>query len=275
MKAILLRNPDVLKQSNITTAGREIYGLRKGDGGKLTDFGVIDSIEPSRDETKRTLKGNRKGRTKTYKEVIDESTFKLKFTTSATGSAAVREWYLGSKAITTPATAAAFQATHAYVVGNVVEAAGRLYRVSIAGTSAAAAPAWPTETGLTVTSGDVGFVDIGTTEENAVRAFSNDANLSDGAFIVVLSTEESDGERTIIRVFPNGSLQGTAEPTIQDFDGFEFDLTATSNIGWIPPVTLGDFGTARPDGVIYDVPNNRVEDILEVIATSLIQYVGE
>lgn len=220
MNNALLRNPAVLDGSNITTAGREIYGIRKGDGGKFTDFGVIESIEPNRDETKRTLKGSRKGRTKTYKEVIDESTFSVTFQTSATGDAAVREWFLGTSAIET------------VLAGGDAEG------------------------------------------DNTIRAFSNDANLGEGAFIVVASTEESDGKRSIIRVFPNGSIQGNGEPSIQDFDGYQFLMTATSNRGWEPPATLGDFGADRPDGVIYDVPNARVEEVLNTLAAALATYVG-
>lgn len=273
MNTNLKRNPDVLSSEKIITAGREIHGIRKGDGGKFTDFGVIESVTPGREETKKTLKGNRKGRTKTYKEVIDESTFTLTYQTSATGDSAVREWYLGTQAIVTPAVTSAFQATHAYALGDLVEAAGRVYRVTVAGESAAVAPAWPTRKGLTVTSGTASFVDSGTVDENAILAYSNDGGIGEGAFIVVLSTEEGDGNRSIIRVFPNANVQGTQEVTIQDFDGYEFELTSTTNRGWVPPAVLGDFGTAKPDGVVYDVPNSRLEEIVNLIATSLVQYV--
>lgn len=273
MQKALLRNPDVLDGSNITTAGRQIYGIRKGDGGKFTDFGVIESAEPNRDEQKRTLKGNRKGRTKTYKEVIDESTFSLTFQTSATGDVAVREWFLGTRAIVTNPTTVPFAATTALMADALVEAGGRVYRVAQAGTTGAAAPAWPIERGLTVTSGTVTFVDAGTVADNAVRAYSNDSAIGEGAFIVVASTEESDGGRSIIRVFPNGSIQGNGEPTIQDFDGYQFLMTALTNRGWAPPVLLGDFATAKPDGVVYDVPNNRVEEAINLLATSLATYV--
>lgn len=273
MQNVLLRNPDVLDASNITTAGRQIYGIRKGDGGKFTDFGVIESADPARENTERNLTGNRKGRSKTYKKTIAESTFTLTFQTSATGDVAVREWFLGSKAIVTPADADAFAANAALTLGTLVEKSGRIYRVAKAGTTGATEPTWPTERGVTVDSGSVTFVDAGTVDENSVRAYSNDSNIGEGAFIVVASTEESDGARSIVRVFPNGSIQGDDEPTIQEFDGYQFVMTALSNRAWAPPVLLGDFASARPDGVVYDVPNDRVEEIVNLLATSLATYI--
>ncbi|KQR37729.1 hypothetical protein [Deinococcus sp. Leaf326] len=273
MQNALLRNPNVLDASNITTAGRQVYGIRKGDGGKFTDFGVIESATPARENTERNLTGNRKGRGKTYKKAIADSTFSLTFQTSATGDLTVREWFLGSKAIVTPAAANAFAASTALVLGALIEHSGRVYRVAKAGTTDAAEPTWPTEKGLTVESGTVTFVDAGTVDENAVRAYSNDANIGEGAFIVIASTEESDGARSIIRVFPNGSITGDDEPTIQEYDGYQFVMTALSNRAWAPPVILGDFASARPDGVIYDVPNDRVEEAVNLLATSLATYI--
>lgn len=273
MQNALLRNPDVLNQEKITTAGKQIYGIRKGDGGKFTDFGVIESATPARENTEKNLTGNRKGRTRTYKKAIGESTFTLTFQTSATADLAVREWFLGSKAIVTPATAAAFAANTALALGVLIEDTGRIYRVIKAGTTAATEPVWPTEKGVTVESGTVTFVDAGTVDDNAVRAYTNDANIGEGAFIVVASTEESDGGRSIIRVFPNGSIIGDDEPTIQDYDGYQFVMTSLTNRAWAPPVLLGNFATARPDGVVYDVPNDRLEEAVNLLATSLATYI--
>lgn len=273
MNEALLRNPDVLDSSNITTTGRQVFGIRKGDGQKITDFGLIESLEFSRDPQIRELKSNRKGRTKTYKKVIDEDNLTATFQTSSTGNAAVREWFLGSKPKVTAMASAAFAGTKVYALNEVVLAGGRLYKVTTAGTSAAAAPVWPTATGATVASDTVTFTDIGTVADNEIRAFSGDASINRGGVIIVLSTEESDSGRSIIRVYPNADVQGTGEPDIQDFNGYEFEMTTTSNTGFVPPALLGDFATAKPDGVVYDVPNSRLAEAWNLLATALIQHV--
>lgn len=273
MNEALLRNPNVLDNSNNTTTGRQVYAIRKGDGQKLTDFGLIESLEFSRDPQIRELKGNRKGRTKTYKKVIDEDNLTATFQTSSTGSGPVREWYLGSKPKVAALASAAFEGTKVYAPNDVVLAGGRLYKVTTAGTSAAAAPVWPTATGATVASDTVTFTDIGTVADNEIRAFSGDASINRGGVIIVLSTEESDSGRSIIRVYPNADVQGTGEPSIQDFDGYEFEMTTTSNTGFVPPALLGDFATAKPDGVVYDVPNSRLAEAWNLLATALIQHV--
>lgn len=58
----------------------------------------------------------------------------------------------------------AFQVLHAYVLGAVVQPItpnNHVYLVTVAGTSAAASPAWPTTTQTTVTSGTVTFKENG------------------------------------------------------------------------------------------------------------------
>lgn len=273
MNDALIRNPDVLEDSKFNTTGRQFFAIRKGDGQKLTDFGLIESLEFARDPQVRELKGNRKGRRKTYKKVIDEDNLTVTLQTSSVGSSAVREWFLGSKPKVTPLTSAAFEGTKVYALGDVVLAGGNLYKVTTAGTSAAAAPVWPAKTGDIVASDTVTFTNIGTVEDNEIRAFSGDSNINRGGVIIVLSTEEGGGDRSIIRVYPNADVQGTGEPSIQDFDGYEFEMTTTNNIGFVPPAALGDFATAKPDGVVYDVPNSRLLEAWTLLATALIQYV--
>ncbi|UQN05463.1 hypothetical protein [Deinococcus sp. QL22] len=212
---MLKKNPDVLNADKFVTAGREFHGLRKGDGGKWTDFGLIESIDIAREDTKRTLMGNRRGLTKLYKEIIDQSTLTATFQTTSTGDVDVREWFQGTIAI------------------------------------------------VTGTAGD------------EIYAYESASKLATGAFIIVQSTKDSEGAagRSLIRIFPDGSLQGTGNPDIQEFDGYEFTMTATVNKGFKPPVTLGDFGTAKPDGFVYDVPNSLLESTLDTLSAALATYV--
>lgn len=271
----MLRNPDVLNARNITTTGNIILGYRKGDGGKITDFGLIESVDRNRETQKRTFKGNRKGKTKTYKEVIDESTFSMTFQTGSTGDAAIREWHVGKKAIITPPAAQAFAATHDYAANDMVLEGGRIYRVMVAGKSGAAAPVWPTGEGEAVGSGTATFVDAGTLADNSIQAFSEDASITSGGFVLVQTNEESDNTLSVIRVFPNGNVEGNGEPKIQDFDGFQFLFTATGNLGFQPPVEFGDFAQARPDGYVYIVPTWRTEAVLKALLDALIAYIDQ
>jgi len=271
-----VRNADVLSGKMITTAGRDFYTYRKGDVGGFTRYGVLESVEPNREDETRELTGNVKGKTKVYKRVKDRSTFSMTIQTSATADRFVREMFVGSTAITADELGGdPWAANHAYVLDDLVEEGGRLYRVTVAGNSGAGPePVWPTDRGTTVQGGAATFIDIGTPEENAIRAYSNDAGISDVAAIYVQSTEESDGQsgRSIVRVFPNGTIEGTGEPTIQDFDGFEFTFTGGANTGFVPPIEFGDFGTAKPDGFVYDVPNHRVDELVDALKTALIAY---
>ncbi|SMB93310.1 hypothetical protein [Deinococcus hopiensis] len=274
MDSAKIRNPDTLNAANITTTGTQIFGVRPGDNKLFTDFNLIESVEYNRDEQKRTFKGNRKGLRKTYKEVIDESTFSLTFQTAGAGDVAIREWHVGKRAISTPATTANFTNNKAYVVGDLVTANSRVFRVTTAGTAGASAPTWSTTKGATVVSNTVVFTDMGTSTENSVLAFSNDSVITQGAFILVASTEESDNTISIVRAFPNGSIQGNGEPQVQEFDGLQFLMTAGANTGWTPPTSIGDFTTAKPDGVIYVVPAWRTEEIVNALAVSLSNFIG-
>ncbi|UQN04861.1 hypothetical protein [Deinococcus sp. QL22] len=241
----------------------------------MTDFGLIESLEVARDEEKRTLTGHRRGKSETYKELIDRSTFTATFQTSSTADTAVREWFQGSTAMVTARATVAFTVSDPVDVGDIVDEAGRVYRVTVAGVTGAAEPVWPTAYGALVVSGTATFQDVGTQEENSIYAYSNAANIATGGFIIVQSTEDSEGAggRSLIRIFPNGNIQGTGNPDIQDFDGYEFTMTATKNRSFAPPVSLGNFGSAKPDGFVYDVPNDMLEAALTTLATALIAYV--
>ncbi|UQN06290.1 hypothetical protein [Deinococcus sp. QL22] len=215
---MLKKNPNVLDADKFVTAGREFYGIRKGDAGKFTDFGLIESIDITREDVKRTLTGNRRGLTELYKEIIDQSTLTAVFQTASTGDLAVREWFQGTIAIVTGA---------------------------------------------------------GTDEDDKIYAYESASKLATGGFIIVQSTQDSEGVagRSLIRIFPDGSLQGTGNPDIQEFDGYEFTMTATKNKGFTPPASLGDFGTRKPDGFVYDVPNSLLDATLDTLSLALATYV--
>jgi len=273
---MLKKNPDVLAGNKFITSGREMHSLRPGDNKKWTDIGLIESIELSREEDKRTLTGNRRGLTATYKELVDRSTLTAVVQTSSTGDLAVRELFQGTRAIVIDAVADAFAGTTALALGDVVIATGRLYEVVAAGTTGASAPVWPAQTNAEVVSGTVTFRDIGTVGESAIYAYPDGSNITQCATIIVQSTQDSEGDagRSTIRIFPNANMQGTGNPTIQDFDGYELTMTATKNLSFVPPAELGSFGTKKPDGYVYDVPNHRLDAVLDTLADALADYVG-
>jgi hypothetical protein len=63
--------------------------------------------------------------------------------------------------VSSTAVGEAFQATTAMVLDEVVFGSGYMHKVTTAGTTAGAAPTWPTEEGDTVTSGTVTFTTLG------------------------------------------------------------------------------------------------------------------
>lgn len=89
-------NPNVTSADNIQTLGREVYLYRKGAAG-FTDLGVIESVAVARADTRRTLRGNRTGKTQVFKDVPDDDTLTFTVQTSAVGDANVRSWYVGTE----------------------------------------------------------------------------------------------------------------------------------------------------------------------------------
>ncbi|GGR31462.1 hypothetical protein [Deinococcus ruber] len=264
-------NSDVTKAANIQTLGRKMYMYSKGAAG-WTDFGVLESVTPARANTRLTLKGNRTGKTETFKDIADDDTLTFTAQTSATGDAAVRAYYIGSAAIVSPGTSAAFAGTNAYTLGQVVVAGGRYYQVTAAGTSAASAPTWPTTAGQTVTSGGVTFTDVGTTAPESILAYQDTTGVTEGGMIFVRESAEAGG-LNIVRAYPHVQIQGNGEPDIQSFNGLEFLITVLSASGFTPPASFGDFGTNKPSGVVYQVPDSRLDALLTALGTAIKTFV--
>lgn len=93
-----VNNPDVTKAANIQTLGRKLYLTKKGVAG-WTDIGVLESVAAARANTRRTLRGNRNGKTETFKDIPDDDTLTFTVQTSATGDVEVRSYYIGAEAI--------------------------------------------------------------------------------------------------------------------------------------------------------------------------------
>ena len=266
-----ITNPNVSSAKNIQTLGRVMYLYKKGATG-FTDLGVLESVAPARANTRLTLKGNRTGKTETFKDIPDDNTLTFTVQTSATGDADVRAFYIGSNAIVTAGTSAAFAASTAYTLGQVVLASGHYYTVTTAGTSGTAAPTWPTTSGATVTSGSVVFTESGTTAPDATLAYEDTTGVTEAGMIFVRESAEPGG-LNIVRAYPRVQVQGNGEPDIQSFNGLEFLITVLSASGFTPPATFGDFGATKPNGVVYQVPDSRLDALLTALGTAIKTFV--
>lgn len=275
MDANLVRNPDVTAASKITTKGRRVYVYRKGDS-KLTDLGWLESVDFSDETNTRDFTGNRDGLEKVVKQVLTGTTRTATVQTASTGDRAVKEIYLGSRLIAgANLTTEAFAASTPVTQGEYILANGYIYEVSTAGDTDAKAPAWNQAVGTLTTSGTATFRNIGTADANRIYGAEDVLGSTDVGVIYVQSTEESDGldGSTIIRVFPNATVRGNGEPTIQDFDGYELEFSMLANQGFTPPAELVNFGTSKADGFLYIVPNSRLDATEDALGQALLTYI--
>lgn len=274
MKQDLILNPDVLAAAKVTTAGEQFYTYGKGDS-KFTDYGYIEGLTPERQASNRDFKGNRKGIAKLVKRIETERTESWKFNSASTGSMAVKAAFYGGAAKEGTANGAAFVPSAAVKVDDLITVGDTLLRVTKAGTTANQAPdvSKVTEGGV-VTSGDATLVSLGAANQNIVYAFAGGNAIREVSSIAVLSTEESDGASgyTAIIVMPNTQIQGTGNPKIQEFDGYEFTVTLASNTTFAPLTQYGNFAQQTPDSVVLVVPNDRVEEVVNAYGEALKAY---
>jgi hypothetical protein len=123
-------------------------------------------------------------------------------------------------ALTTAASAAAAAVSTAYVVGQVVRPAasnGFVYRATVAGTSGASAPTWPTVIGQTVTDGGVTWTCIGTAYLVLNTAAASWATSAIKAQYLALydSTPASDATRPLLGLVNFGTSLASLGGTFQ------------------------------------------------------------
>lgn len=275
MKTELVRNPDVTAASKITTAGRRVYLYRKGDK-KLTDLGWVESAEFSDESDTKAFNGNRDGIEKKVKEVLKGITRSLTVQTASTGDFAVKEMYLGTRLIAGQGLDTTdFTPSAPVTAGTYILADGFVYEVTKAGTTGAEAPAYDKTVGSLTTTGDAALRNVGTVDANRIYGAADTLGNTEVAVIFVQSTLESDGLNgaTIVRVFPNAMVRGNGTPTIQDFDGYELEISMGANQGFTPPAELVDFGTVKLDGFLYVVPNSQLPNTEDALGQAVIAYV--
>ena len=274
MDATLVRNPDVIAGRNVTTKGRRAYFYRRGDL-QLTDIGWPEAADFSNDPETRAFTGNRDGRDVKVKEVVTGVTRTATIQTASTGDRAVKELYLGTRLIAGSELATeAFAPTSAVAVGDSILANGYVYQVTTAGTTGETEPTWSQALGTLTTSGTATFRNIGTTDANRVYGAEDTLGTTDVGMIYVQSTELSDGldGNTIVRIYPHANVRGNGEPTIQDFDGYELEVSILANQGFTPPANIVNFGQSKADGFLYIVPNSRLDEVEDALGAALIAY---
>jgi len=262
-------NTNVTDAGNIQTLGRRGYFYKQGIG--WIDLGLLESVAIARANTRKTFKNNRIGKTQTFKDIPDDDTQTFTIQTGSTGDSAVRGLFTGGTAIATGGTVpAAFAATTDLDLGDYVSASGRYYEVTTAGKTGAAAPVWPNVAGQTVASGTVTFTDRGTAAPAASQtlAYADTAAVTYGGFILVRETNEAGGSN-IIRGYPTVQIAGNGEPDIQGFDGLEFLLTVLGAKEFTPPAAYGNFGTVKPDGVVYQVSKANSKALEDALADAI------
>ncbi len=261
-------NPNVTDASKIQTLGRRGYFYKQGVG--WIDLGLLESVAIARANTRKTFKNNRIGKTQTFKDIPDDDTQTFTIQTGSSGDSAVIGLFTGGTAITSGGTTpAAFAATTDLDLGDYVTASGRYYEVTTAGKTGNAAPAWPNTTGQTVTSGTVTFTDRGTAAPAGdTFAYADTAAVTYGGFILVRETNEAGGSN-IIRGYPTVQIAANGEPDIQGFDGLEFLLTVLGAKDFTPPAAYGDFGSVKPDGVVYQVSKANSKALEDALADAI------
>ncbi len=117
------------------------------------------------------------------------------------------------------ASASAWQATTAYVVGGFVipgTANGHYYKCTTAGTSDATEPTWPTD-GTTVTDGTVEWLDMGVIEKTKDTDYR--VNYRVGLLEVLAAGAITDGESLKVTYDHNAisgyTIAGSVQPTIK------------------------------------------------------------
>lgn len=274
MKKDLVVNPDAVSASKVSTSGQQWYTYGKNDT-KFTDYGYVESTNVDRQVTNKDFKGNRQGKVKLVKRIETERVEAYKFVSASTGSMAIKAAFYGAQP-RVGKRSQELQNNTPVELGDTYILGGWLLRVETAGdTGSEALPEADTlKENAKVTIGDAVFLNLGKVDDNEIVSFSGGNKARDVSAIHVMSTEESDGleGKTVIMVFPHAQIQGTGTPDVQDFDGYEFTLTVSANLGFRPIETYGNFEDSYPDTIVSVVPNDRVEEVVNAYARDLITY---
>ncbi|MFC3833504.1 hypothetical protein [Deinococcus rufus] len=212
-----VQNTDNLEATQIDLTG----GYRLFFPDKLSEFydsatkkpihlGHVRAPAETYTPTTKTIPTNVYGAQQTVLEVTTATVETGTFETISSKNALIRGLWAGSKAVAAGApTAAAFQANHAYALGDLVTPTtpnGHYYEVTAAGTTSGTEPTgWKTD-GTTNTSGTVVFTDQGLVASSGLVLIARNHATYTGMLVdVVVSALDRTTE---IYVAPNITLRG-------------------------------------------------------------------
>lgn len=274
---ITLANPKARSADKARMLGFRMYFPSKKDL-KTFDLGYTRSPQFSPTKTEVEMKAAPNGAEETVR--IFQTGFKdvVTFESISVDDPGVRYLHAGNiQGWLDESDVAAFQATFDYEVGDLVRPAvanGYLYKVTVAGESAAAAPgAWPTAAGSTVVSGGVTFALAGTLP-TSVWVTPTQSTPVDGMAIMVFPA--ADGGKGELRVYPNAQLTGDGVGAGLDGangSALKFNLTALESKGFPLPASItskpGFTVGATADGgfTIGGIANEDLDTVAAELAT--------
>lgn len=112
----------------------------------------------------------------------------------------------------------------------------------------------------------------GTGDYANVKALEDTGAATTGDAILVFEPSEGTG---VIGYYPSVSLRGTGKGDEDGFETYEFEATIQSAGAFTPPATLINVGKTTPQGVLYVVPKDEMDDFLMDLMDAVMTTPGD